>query len=223
MNYITFDQGILNLLVASEIKNSFQIMFDYSIFQVKHTNPLHYVYNQKGIHMNFQFDEAAYKKFLNDDFTILYSFCPFELCGLYATVSFLQDSDTNVYISRPPYNEQKPDAINYGDLTPEEAISSLKNPSLLSRADRQQMHEEWTAIAQEGTNLRIWKDEALTSVADDYFDDDIKTCMERTLLNSHPDVTFTVQHHIRSKYHIGLNPRFIKWRTQTIRQKNPQA
>lgn len=208
MNYLVFDRNLFNSLRAEEIWSVYYCTKDFSVFDIKGTDLLSYIN-----WTDFRNEFLARKSFLEHPLTILYSFCPFEICGLYASAAFFHEKKISFYISRPQTQNYNPNIINYGDLPPKIIIHSLKKCLVLLSADQiSNMAHAWVSVIKEHGNLRLFIENKIMNVPDDYFDADIRYVLQKKGSTELQDVLTDIQLLFRHKYKIGLNSGFIEWR-----------
>lgn len=213
MIYITFDRNILNGLIACGVSKIYYVNRDYSIFHIGDECFLHDV-SAGGATPE---GSVSAQELTNDSVMILYSFCPFEICGMYAAVSYFYKSRVSVYISRPPTSGGVRNVINYGDCAPEEILSGAERARLLSDMEKAAIHKRWVQLTAHQGNLRIWNGGDVENVCDEYYDADIQSAMAESIPLA--EQRMRIQILLRNKYKIGLNPKFIDWRIKTLTQK----
>lgn len=223
MNYLTFDRDVFNGFAAMEARDAYYAGRDYSVFHIGQDDFFSHIDGLRSTGGSGRCGAALKAKLTRESVTILYSFCPFEICGLYAAVSAFGDADTPIYLSCPPSNDDRPsggppDAMFYGDYPPGEILSLVQNARLLSGAERQAMKRNWEETLRNQTSLRIWKEGGIVNVPDEYFDGDILSVMEADPQQPNWDLLTRVQLLLRRKYRIGLNGAFIDWRVKTLTQ-----
>lgn len=79
MIYITFDRNILKGLIACGVSKTYYVNHDYSIFHIGDECFLHGV-SAGGAPPG---ESVSARELTDDSVTILYSFCPFEICGAF--------------------------------------------------------------------------------------------------------------------------------------------
>lgn len=109
--------------------------------------------------------------------TILYSFCLFEICGMYAAVSCFYNRRVPVCISQPPTSGGVRNVINYGNCVPEEILRGAEKARLLSDMEKAAIHKRWVQLTARQSNLRIWNGGDVENVCDEYYDADIQSAM----------------------------------------------
>ena len=121
---------------------------DFSIFAVTDGDMLQYIN-----WADFSDVSLAKNSLAEHPLTILYSFCPAEICGLFAAITFFRDVAITIYVSRP----QLQGIISYSDFSPGEIADSLKKDCvMLSAAQIEAISDEWSLIIQNQSNLRIF-------------------------------------------------------------------
>lgn len=213
MIYITFDRNILNGLIACGVSKTYYVNHDYSIFHIGDECFLHGV-SAGGAPPG---ESVSARELTDDSVTILYSFCLFEICGMYAAVSCFYNRHVPVYISRPPMSGGVRNVINYGDCVPEEILRGAEKARLLSDMEKAAIHKRWVQLTAHQSNLRIWNRGDVENVCDEYYDADIQSAMAESMPLA--EQRMRIQILLRNKYKIGLNPKFIDWRMKTLTQK----
>lgn len=107
MNYLTFDPNIQNALLSLGMPNVFCNRTDYSVFSLKNKTD--------------SFFDTIENDFYSAPLTILYSYCPWEICGLYATIFHLKEQNFPIYITSPQKNPHT-DFLTYSDYPPDEIL-----------------------------------------------------------------------------------------------------
>ena len=177
---------------------------DFSIFAVTDGDMLQYIN-----WADFSDVSLAKNSLAEHPLTILYSFCPAEICGLFAAITFFRDVAITIYVSRP----QLQGIISYSDFSPGEIADSLKKDCvMLSAAQIEAISDEWSLIIQNQSNLRIFYKNKVVNVQDDYFDTDISCVLPQKGNIVLADILPDIQLSLRRKYGFGLNPRYIEWR-----------
>lgn len=211
MNYLVFDRNLFNSLLVSGLKKIYINTTYYSIFRIRKDDYLSH------IDWSVFTDKSAAKQFLLEKpLTILYSFCPYEICGLYASVAFFHNKEMPIYIATPSGTD-KTDIISFGDYAPEQIIKLIKSNLLcLSNSQKVRIFDEWNGIMQKQSNLRIWHKNNIINVNDDYFDNDIREALQKTKGDTRENIISSVQILLRHKYHIGLNAKYLEWRVAYV-------
>lgn len=83
MNYLVFDRNLFNSLKAGGIQRVYYCSKDFSIFAVTDGDMLQYIN-----WADFSDVSLAKNSLAEHPLTILYSFCPAEICGLFAAITF---------------------------------------------------------------------------------------------------------------------------------------
>lgn len=218
MNYLVFDINLFNSLLVGGLKEIYINTMDYSIFRTRKDDYLSHidwsVFADKSVAKQF---------FLEKPLTILYSFCPYEICGLYASVAFFCNKEIPIYIVAPNGND-KTDIISFSDYAPEQIIKLLKSDLLcLSNSQKVHIYDEWNSIMQKQSNLRIWCKNNIMNVEDDYFDNDIRETLQRAKGDTKENIVSLVQIMLRHKYHIGLNAKYLDWRVAYVLKQLNQS
>lgn len=198
MNYLTFDPNIQNALLSLGMPNVFCNRTDYSVFSLKNKTD--------------SFFDTIENDFYSAPLTILYSYCPWEICGLYATIFHLKDYNLPIYITSPD-KKSNANFISYSDYPPNEILSQVSNKKRLSNARKRDICDTWRQLLEENRNLRLWKSNTLVSAPDDYFDSDIQNVLQ---CKANSDMLLSIQSRLRSEYHISLNSKYIEWRLKYI-------
>ncbi len=181
---------------------------DFSIFAVTDGDMLQYIN-----WADFSDVSLAKNSLAEHPLTILYSFCPAEICGLFAAITFFRDVAITIYVSRP----QLQGIISYSDFSPGEIADSLKKDCvMLSAAQIEAISDEWSLIIQNQSNLRIFYKNKVVNVQDDYFDTDISCVLPQKGNIVLADILPDIQLSLRRKYGFGLNPRYIEWRVSNV-------
>ena len=211
MNYLVFEKNLFNSLIVNGLKKVYINTKDYSIFHIGKDDYLSHI--DWSVFLD---NKVAKQNFLEKPLTILYSFCPYEICGLYTSVAFFDKKEIPIYISSPKGNE-KTDIISFSDYAPDQIIKPLKS-NLHSLSNSQKVHicDEWKDIIEKQSNLRIWREGNIINVDDDYFDNDIRELLQKTKGHTKESIISSVQIMLRHKYHIGLNSKFLEWRLAYI-------
>lgn len=210
MNYLVFDRNLFNSLKAGGIQRVYYCSKDFSIFAVTDGDMLQYIN-----WADFSDVSLAKNSLAEHPLTILYSFCPAEICGLFAAITFFRDVAITIYVSRP----QLQGIISYSDFSPGEIADSLKKDCvMLSAAQIEAISDEWSLIIQNQSNLRIFYKNKVVNVQDDYFDTDISCVLPQKGNIVLADILPDIQLSLRRKYGFGLNPRYIEWRVSNIAQ-----
>ena len=208
MNYLVFDRNLFNSLKAGGIKRVYYCSKDFSIFAVTDGDMLQYIN-----WADFSDVSLAKNSLAEHPLTILYSFCPAEICGLFAAITFFRDVAITIYVSRP----QLQGIISYSDFSPGEIADSLKKDCvMLSAAQIEAISDEWSLIIQNQSNLRIFYKNKVVNVQDDYFDTDISCVLPQKGNIVLADILPDIQLSLRRKYGFGLNPRYIEWRVSNV-------
>lgn len=208
MNYLVFDRNLFNSLKAGEIQRVYYCSKDFSIFAVTDGDMLQYIN-----WADFSDVSLAKNSLAEHPLTILYSFCPAEICGLFAAITFFRDVAITIYVSRP----QLQGIISYSDFSPGEIADSLKKDCvMLSAAQIEAISDEWSLIIQNQSNLRIFYKNKVVNVQDDYFDTDISCVLPQKGNIVLADILPDIQLSLRRKYGFGLNPRYIEWRVSNV-------
>ena len=188
MNYLVFDRNLFNSLTDGD-------MLQYINWA------------------DFSDVSLAKNSLAEHPLTILYSFCPAEICGLFAAITFFRDVAITIYVSRP----QLQGIISYSDFSPGEIADSLKKDCvMLSAAQIEAISDEWSLIIQNQSNLRIFYKNKVVNVQDDYFDTDISCVLPQKGNIVLADILPDIQLSLRRKYGFGLNPRYIEWRVSNV-------
>ncbi len=208
MNYLVFDRNLFNSLKAGGIQSVYYCSKDFSIFAVTNGDMLQYIN-----WTDFSDVSLAKNSLVEHPLTVLYSFCPVEICGLYAAITFFRDTEITICVSRP----QLQNIISYSDFSPGEIIDSLKKDCvMLSAAQIEAISDEWSLIVQNQSNLRIFYKNKVVNVQDDYFDTDISCVLQKKENIALADILPDIQLSLRCKYGFGLNPRYIEWRISDV-------
>lgn len=208
MNYLVFDRNLFNSLKAGGIQRVYYCSKDFSIFAVTDGDMLQYIN-----WADFSDVSLAKNSLAEHPLTILYSFCPAEICGLFAAITFFRDVAITIYVSRP----QLQGIISYSDFSPGEIADSLKKDcAMLSAAQIEAISDEWSLIIQNQSNLRIFYKNKVVNVQDDYFDTDISCVLPQKGNIVLADILPDIQLSLRRKYGFGLNPRYIEWRVSNV-------
>lgn len=208
MNYLVFDRNLFNSLKAGGIQGVYYCSKDFSIFAVTDGDMLQYIN-----WADFSDVSLAKNSLVEHPLTILYSFCPAEICGLFAAITFFRDVAITIYVSRP----QLQGIISYSDFSPGEIADSLKKDCvMLSAAQIEAISDEWSLIIQNQSNLRIFYKNKVVNVQDDYFDTDISCVLPQKGNIVLADILPDIQLSLRRKYGFGLNPRYIEWRVSNV-------
>lgn len=209
MNYLTFDPNIQNAFISIGASNICCNRTDYSIFHLKDRTD-----NFLSLLEFPPYSDSVDMKnsFYRTPLTILYSYYPLEICGLYATIFHLKDYNLPIYITSPD-KKSNANFISYSDYPPNEILSQVSNKKPLSNARKRDICDTWRQLLEENRNLRLWKSNTLVSAPDDYFDSDIQNVLQ---CKANSDMLLSIQSRLRSKYHIGLNSKYIEWRLKYI-------
>ena len=201
MNYLTFDPNIQNALLSLGMPNVFCNRTDYSVFSLKNKTD--------------SFFDTMESDFYSAPLTILYSYCPWEICGLYAAIFHLKEQNFPIYITSPQKNPHT-DFLTYSDYPPDEILLQMSHKQLLSDAAKSAIYTVWKKLLDENSNLRLWQSHTIRSMPDDTFDSDIMSFLQDKTTS---DIRLSIQLFLRWKYHIGLNEKYIDWRIQQILSK----
>lgn len=195
MDFLVFDNNLYNSLKVAGFRNVFCFSEDGSVFYIT--------------------DEIETLEICSKAVTILYSFSPKEICGLYMFVDYFKNKDVEIFISQPKLDNNY--IFSYSDCDPKSLKRLIESESqLLSKTDIMLISDKWKEIIKSQTNLRIWLDNRLQNVDDSYFDKDIKYILKKYETGYCEDLLFELQLLLRNKYHYGLNPQFIRWRIEMI-------
>lgn len=211
MNYLVFDRNLYNSLKAREIQSVYYCTKDFSVFSVTNCDLLQYI-NWK----DFLNVSLAKTSLLECPLTVLYSFCPVEICGLLASISYFRNTGITIHISRPQLQGDVQGIISYSDYSPWEITDSLKKDCVnLSDNQIEVISDEWNVIKQNQSNLRIFLNNKVVNVQDEYFDADIRRVLQRKENMVWADVLPYIQLSLRHKYGFGLNPGYLEWRVKS--------
>lgn len=219
MNYLVFDQNLFNSLFVGGVKKIYRNTMDYSIFRIEEKDD----YLSHIDWSVFADRAAARQSFFENPLTILYSFCPYEICGLYASAAFFRDREIPICLASPDRSDPT-DIISFSDYSPEQILQLLKSNSFrLSPSRKAQIYEEWDAILQKQSNLRIWRGNRLVNAADDFFDPEIREVLQHEKGAATEAIFSSVQILLRQKYRIGLNAKYLDWRIACVLKQRKEG
>ncbi|MDR3602637.1 MAG: DUF3658 domain-containing protein [Desulfosporosinus sp.] len=129
----------------------------------------------KQIELNYNKFQNDIENIQNEDIYIWYGENGMEMCGLFYTLSLLQDRINNIYtinISEEIHSNNNT-IIKHswvGEISPERLKWFKDKKEKLEVITRDQHINSWLTLKRKNTNLRIIKDKKTISVQEDYFD-----------------------------------------------------
>lgn len=211
MYYLVFNRNLYNSLVVGGFRNVLLCTKDSSIFRIEEGEFFSYIEGD-------DFASSCRSTLGSDSLTILYSFCPVEICGLYDTVNFLsQKCSPSIYVSRPKVQSVGKDVVSYSDCSPQSIPSLIKSNYIrLNSNDIKRISDSWNEIIRTQTNLRIWHENRVQNVEDSFFDADIKEVLTKQGTSDRNKLLIGIQLLLRERHHLGLNPKYIAWRVSSL-------
>ncbi|MFC7063727.1 DUF1835 domain-containing protein [Halobacillus seohaensis] len=148
-----------------------------------------------------------------------------EQVGLRLVMYLLNEQDHDIYLMQPELDHGRDCpyvASHTGELIPEKLMAIYKNKEnhkAVSKNERMQWEEEWREIANSKSVLRIWKDQQIISVTEDYFDEAIinaarsleKECEDQSFIKSAAIIGEVIGH--LNEY---IGDQFIEYRVRNL-------